>query len=197
MVCIRLRQENCKPDKIPLLRADICALLQVDLQASRLLWLLLLWPSMQSVLRLGHLFLFLFLCFLLHEGIGLSRSTFFQFFSENMKIISGFSPAFTIAHYNVADIIGHLSGLSDTFVSALKTSFRVEPSLSFRVLSSSAALSLLWPSMQPALRLGHLYLFLLIYFLLHEGIGLEQNHFLFIFLWKHENYNVDFQQHLL
>ena len=99
-----------------------------------------------------------------------------------MKIISGFSPAFTIAHYNVADIIGHLSGLSDTFVSALKTSFRVEHSLSFRVLSSSAALSLLWPSMQPALRLGHLYLFLLIYFLLHEGIGLEQNHFLFIFL---------------
>ena len=39
-----------------------------------------------------------------------------------MKIISGFSPAFTIAHYNVADIIGHLSGLSDTFVSALKIS---------------------------------------------------------------------------
>ena len=133
-----------------------------------------------------------FFAFSCMRGLDLSRSTFFQIFSENMKIISGFSPAFTIAHYNVADIIGHLSGLSDTFVSALKISFRIEPSFSFHVLSPSAALSLLWPSMQPALRLGHLYLFLLLCFLLHEGTGLEQNHF---HSFSSENYNVDFQQH--
>ena len=162
------------------------------LRPCSLIWLLLLWPSMQSLLRSATFSSSYFFAFSCMRGLDLSRSTFFQFFSENMKIISGFSPAFTIAHYNVADIIGHLSGLSDTFVSALKTSFRVEPSLSFRVLSSSAALSLLWPSMQPALRLGHLYLFLLLCFLLHEGTGLEQNHF---HSFSSENYNVDFQQH--
>ena len=55
-----------------------------------------------------------------------------------------------------------------TSVTVLKISFRI--------------------SMQSALRLGHLFLFLLLCFLLHEGIGLEQIHFLSIVFWKHENY---------
>ena len=111
MVCIRLRQENCKPDKIPLLRADICALLQVDLQASHHGCSDFCFSGHQCSLccasaTFSSSYFFAFSCM---RVLDLSRSTFFQFFSENMKIISGFSPAFTIAHYNVADLESCLS----------------------------------------------------------------------------------------
>ena len=185
MVCIRLRQENCKPDKIPLLRADICALLQVDLQASRLL--LKLW-NRATVKRVytvhphhhcygstdnmlfEHQMALSHTCYL-SSLIVFEKPCYLWRIKSPRATWSPFTQILTCRIAAVSDITGRLRA----FWAPLR------PCSLFWLL-------LLWPSMQSVLRLGHLFLLLFLCFLLHEGIGLEQIHFLSILLWKHENY---------